>query len=39
LREMGVKYGQGYLFQHPRPMIEPARESAPSLKRVSESGG
>jgi EAL domain-containing protein (putative c-di-GMP-specific phosphodiesterase class I) len=36
---MGVKYGQGYLFQHPRPMIEPAREAAPRLKRAAEGGG
>ncbi len=40
LRDMGVKFGQGYLFQHPKPLIEPAREAAPPrIKRASEAGG
>jgi EAL domain-containing protein (putative c-di-GMP-specific phosphodiesterase class I) len=39
LRDMGVKFGQGYLFQHPRPMIEVEREAAPRLKRAAEGGG
>jgi diguanylate cyclase (GGDEF)-like protein/PAS domain S-box-containing protein/excisionase family DNA binding protein len=39
LRDMGVKFGQGYLFQHPKPLVEPAREAAPTrIKRASEAG-
>lgn len=39
LRDMGVKFGQGYLFQHPKSLIEPAREAAPArIRRASEAG-
>ncbi|MCW5624089.1 MAG: EAL domain-containing protein [Burkholderiales bacterium] len=35
LREMGVQYGQGYLFQHPRALIQPEAGAAQTLVRRS----
>lgn len=35
LREMGIEYGQGFLFSHPRPLVT-AESRASVMRRVSE---
>ncbi len=35
LRDMGVQYGQGYLFQHPKPLIETETEE-PLVRHQSQ---